>query len=178
MAIALVVDSGTAEWTSDPFDAPWPRPRPPLEVLPGVDDVGGWDRGTGRDGAARASARGVPRVVGSTPVRTGEDVAGRRARRAIIRRRRRCLVLSALAACLGCGLALPLGALGGSATPPRSGKDVAVIGETVYVVRPGDTLWSIAARFDRTGNPRPMAEALARETGSAVVVAGERIVIP
>jgi nucleoid-associated protein YgaU len=51
-------------------------------------------------------------------------------------------------------------------------------GETVYVVRPGDTLWSIASRFDHGGDPRPLAEALAQETGSAIVVPGERIAIP
>lgn len=76
-------------------------------------------------------------------------------------------------------LALPVSSLGGrpAAGVPASSSVVGT-GSTVYVVQPGDTLWSIAARIDRGGDPRPLAEALAREIGSASVVPGERIRVP
>ena len=77
-------------------------------------------------------------------------------------------------------LAVPVAALGGRpATPPASPSTAVVVpGSTVYVVQPGDTLWSIALAFDHGGDPRPLAEAIAKETGSAVVAPGERIRIP
>ena len=77
------------------------------------------------------------------------------------------------------GLAVPWSATGGRALAPpiaRSGPSVA--SATVYVVQPGDTLWSIAAKFDRVGDPRSLARAIARETGSDTVVPGERIALP
>jgi hypothetical protein len=138
----------------------WPRPT--LRLVP--------DRGP--PGPAETQKGAVE------PLRGGEDVVRRRARRATIRRRRRAVMLAAVAAGVTCGLALPLASLGGSPVAVHAGAQAAVAGETVYVVRPGDTLWSIASRFDRGGNPRPMAEALAREVGSAVVVPGERIPVP
>lgn len=89
-------------------------------------------------------------------------------------------VAAAAAVCaLLVALGLPLRALGGGpvAQPPaRSGSVLS--GATVYVVQPGDTLWSIAAQFDRGGDPRPLARAIAAEIGSDSVVAGERIPIP
>jgi hypothetical protein len=98
-------------------------------------------------------------------------------RRAVAQHRRRAVALVALAAGLVGGLTLPLAALGGSPAT-RFGSAAVAPGETVYVVRAGDTLWSIAWHFDHGGDPRPLAEALAAETGSAVVVPGERIAIP
>ena len=93
-------------------------------------------------------------------------------------RRRRVLVGAGLAGLL-VGLALPVSILGGAPAPaPRGAQGAALAGSTLYVVQPGDTLWSIASRFDRGGDPRPLAEAIARETGSAAVVPGEHIVLP
>jgi LysM repeat protein len=77
------------------------------------------------------------------------------------------------------GLSLPVSALAGApSTVPRGVTAGAAPGQTVYVVRPGDTLWSIAWKFDRGGDLRPMAEAIARETGSDTVLPGEHILIP
>jgi hypothetical protein len=135
----------------DPLESPWPRPA--LRVV--------------------ACPRTSPQV--SRPL----DVTLRRARRAALQRRRRTILVSGAVAALAVGLALPIGALGGAPAPsPHPGTRPATAGEIVYVVQPGDTLWSIAARLDRGGNPRALAEALARETGSATVVPGERIVVP
>jgi len=140
----------------------------------GIDTAG--SAGGNRSGSVPATPAVVHAVVSLPPA--GVDVARRRARRAAARRRRRALALGVIAAGLTCGLALPLTSLAGSPASASARPLPVVAGETVYVVRPGDTLWSIAARFDRGGSPRPMAEALARETGSQVVVPGERIPIP
>jgi hypothetical protein len=102
---------------------------------------------------------------------------GRRlGRRARARRRDRGILLGVVAVGLVTALSLPLDVLGGSSAVPVGVGRVA--SQTIYVVQPGDTLWSIALRFDRQGDPRALAVALARETGSAVVVPGERIPIP
>ncbi len=47
-----------------------------------------------------------------------------------------------------------------------------------YVVRPGDTLWSIAARLDPTGDPRPVVAKLEAQVGGDTVVPGEQLVLP
>ncbi|MHB1504728.1 MAG: LysM peptidoglycan-binding domain-containing protein [Acidimicrobiales bacterium] len=48
----------------------------------------------------------------------------------------------------------------------------------LYVVRPGDTLWSIAVRMDPSGDPRPLVEQMAQEVQGDTVVAGERLRLP
>ena len=69
-------------------------------------------------------------------------------------------------------LALPLRALGGSTlaqvAPARGGE---------YIVKPGDTLASIAARAD-TVHAATLTTQLTREVGSSVVVPGEHVFIP
>lgn len=47
-----------------------------------------------------------------------------------------------------------------------------------YIVQPGDTLWSIAARLDPGGDPRPLVERLAFENGGPRLRAGEMIAVP
>jgi nucleoid-associated protein YgaU len=74
-------------------------------------------------------------------------------------------------------LAFPISALGGQPVPAASAAGTSGAG-TVYVVQPGDTLWSIASRIDGNGNPRPLVEALTAKLGSATVVPGEHIDIP
>lgn len=86
--------------------------------------------------------------------------------------RRRRVVLGAVVLALLVLLALPIRALGGSTlaqAPPSQGQ--------VYVVKAGDTLESIAAQADpiRSG---ALAQQLAREVGSSVVVPGEHVFIP
>jgi hypothetical protein len=177
MAIAPLLDTQGADWSADLYGAPWPRPA--LRLVADRGWVATDTEVAGGDTLSVLPSSAVSRAVVPPLPQAGEDVARRRARRAAIRRRRRAAVLAGVAVVLTCGLALPLASLGGSpaaAGHPDAGATVG--GATVYVVRPGDTLWSIAARFEREGNPRPMAEALAREVGSAFVVPGERISIP
>ena len=49
-----------------------------------------------------------------------------------------------------------------------------------YVVRPGDTLWAIAARLaGPEGDPRPMVDALSSANRlRGVLVPGQRLVVP
>ncbi|HMF03858.1 MAG TPA: LysM domain-containing protein [Acidimicrobiia bacterium] len=65
-------------------------------------------------------------------------------------------------------------ALGGSplAVPERRPAT------TPYVVQPGDSLWSIAARLEPGRDPRPLVDALAGSRGGAPLVPGEVITRP
>jgi len=168
MAIAPLMEyEGLADGTCGLLERPWPRAVlrvvPETSLLP-VDAVPA-------DVAGIAVATGRAGQLEDADVSPGAPSIGRR--RAAVRRRR--VLVAALVAGLVAVLALPLSALGGAASTPRGGAATAA---TVYVVQPGDTLWSIASRFDRGGDTRPLAEAIARETGSATVVPGERIAIP
>jgi hypothetical protein len=69
-------------------------------------------------------------------------------------------------------LALPLRAFGGSTL-----AQVAPAPGAVYVVKPGDTLVSIATRAD-AAHARILAAQMARQVGSSVVVPGEHVHIP
>ena len=159
-------------------------PRPALHLVP---DAGALERGCVEDCTRRSPGRlqaasepviAIACTGASGDLRGGIEGPQRRARRTDAQRRRRAVALAVVAAGLVGGLALPLPALGGAPAPRLGSAAAAAPGETVYVVRPGDTLWSIATRFDHGGDPRPLAEALAEETGSAVVVPGEHIAIP
>jgi hypothetical protein len=102
------------------------------------------------------------RLVPAVPARTSRATQ--------IRRRR--LLVAAVAAVLLVLLMLPIRALGGSplsAAAPSAGQE--------YIVKSGDTLTSIAQRAD-SAHVASMTARLVAETGSHVVVPGERIVIP
>lgn len=51
-------------------------------------------------------------------------------------------------------------------------------GSDAVVVRPGDTLWSIARRLQPAGDVRALVDALVAANGSTNVVAGDRVVLP
>lgn len=48
----------------------------------------------------------------------------------------------------------------------------------VYVVQPGDTLWSIARRLDPGADPRPLVAELSAANGGPVLHIGQRLAIP
>ena len=56
--------------------------------------------------------------------------------------------------------------------------DARPVARSVYVVRSGDTLWTIARRMQPTGDVRPIVDALADARGGRPLQPGERIVLP
>lgn len=50
----------------------------------------------------------------------------------------------------------------------------------VYVVRPGDTLWSIASKYVPGGDPRRLVDSIAERNGidAGMIVAGQPLVMP
>lgn len=142
--------------TTETFDIPVAASPPVLRLVDGSDR---WDAGS------RPGDR-PPSVV---PVR---PATGRRTSPAV-RRRRALLAVMALALV---ALAFPLGGVDGPSH--ATGSTLAGNGPTDYTVRPGDSLWSIAARMDPSADPRPMVARLAAEIGTYQVVPGEQITLP
>ena len=98
--------------------------------------------------------------------------------RATYRRRR--ILVAALAVVLVLVMAQAGAALGGSslATPerrPASALESARTSARSTVVRPGDSLWSVAARLAPGADPRPVVDALADARHGTVLVPGETI---
>jgi hypothetical protein len=91
-----------------------------------------------------------------------------------VRRRRTLLAMMGLALAL---LAFPLSGSGGTSHTTGSAS-AAPLHPGTYVVRAGDSLWSIAERVDPSGDPRPIVSQLASELGTYTVVPGEQVTIP
>lgn len=119
---------------------------------------------------------GAP-VAGSVPVRPLPVRA--RAVGPATYRRRRLLAAAVLGLVLS---ALPLlgGELIGRVTGTPGAAVVEAAGEPViYVVQPGDTLWSIAGRINPAGRDlRHTVDRLASITGGSLLHPGQRILIP
>jgi LysM domain len=106
--------------------------------------------------------------------------------RATMFRRRRLIALVA-AVVLTAGLAVAVQAIaqaassvGPSAPEPieaeAAGSPRPVDGE-VYVVQPGDTLWSIATELAPESDPRPVVDALRAANGGPELQAGARLIV-
>jgi Tfp pilus assembly protein FimV len=107
-------------------------------------------------------------------------------RRAATFRRRR-LVALVVAVALIAGLAMAVQAIAQAASTvgpsaPESlesegaGPPRPVEGE-VYVVQPGDTLWSIAAELAPESDPRPIVDALRAANGGSELQVGDRLTV-
>jgi len=48
----------------------------------------------------------------------------------------------------------------------------------LYVVRPGDTIWSVAVRYDQGGDPRQLMDQLEGEIGGGALQPGEQLIVP
>lgn len=57
------------------------------------------------------------------------------------------------------------------------GADRSGLATEVYVVQPGDTLWSIAAQLDNDGDVRDTVDRLADRNGGSALAAGQRLVL-
>lgn len=127
--------------------------------------------GAGRAGAGLVGAG----RVGATPRRRLEP--------AVYRRRRLLaagLLLLAIAAALILAQRIQAGIGGGplTTTGAAAGPGLVPAGATEYVVRPGDTLWTIAAVLAPGRDERPLVDQLARELGSTSLYPGEAVPIP
>jgi hypothetical protein len=89
-------------------------------------------------------------------------------------------LLGAVATALVVALALPWGGTGGRplATPGAAQGGHPVSAHALYVVQPGDTLWTIAEQLAPGDDPRPVEAQLAAQVGGDAIVPGERVVLP
>jgi hypothetical protein len=98
----------------------------------------------------------------------------------LVYRRRRAVALLVFAGFV-IALVTVLGRLGdGSVTVsgPSSGPVAQLVGSSVRVVAPGDTLWSIARQAQPSGDVRPLVEALSAARHGRPLQVGERISLP
>jgi len=153
----------------EPLENPWPQPV--LRLLP-----------TEHSGPCVVPQ--PPRCDEEPPGRAGARLPAGRVDRSPVRRRRRTIALGSLLAGALVALALPVSAIGGRASAPSgttvSGGGPARTAEAVYVVRPGDTLSSIATRLDPHDSAAAgeLATAIETELGTSSVSPGEQIVLP
>jgi hypothetical protein len=150
------------------------RPEPSLRLVaparPAPDRISPW--------RPLSESEPDPRCRPPRPTRAGCGAESRTTRPSAAVRRRRVL-LGTVAAGLLAALALPWSGSGGSlATPGPALAGATVAHHSPYVVRPGDTLWSIAVRLDPTGDPRPVVARLAAQVGTETPAPGERLVLP
>ena len=151
--------------------------------------------------AGSPSLRLLPTTVPPGPVRParpalrvleGGRAPGRLARRAQLRRRRLAAVVVLATAVVAVLLLVgavstrlaggghPSTAVGASSpTPAAAASAVGVAAPgAVYVVQPGDTLWSIAAQLAPGSDLRPTVDALVERNGDGPLVVGTRLLLP
>ncbi|HEX3539482.1 MAG TPA: hypothetical protein VHT75_03475 [Acidimicrobiales bacterium] len=115
-------------------------------------------------------------------------VVGRPGRpEAAVYRRRRAVVLLMLLVALALVTAVGRLALAGSgggalttagSSGALSAPTPAAASGHPYVVRPGDTLWSIVEASGQGGDPRPAIDRLARQLAGRPLQPGERLLLP
>jgi LysM domain len=116
----------------------------------------------------RPSVHGGAGATSRGPVRSRR--AAMRARRKFLWRR--ALVVLAIA-CSG-AVAWDIG----SRVVAIAGAEPSPAGQRIYTVRPGDTIWSIAVRSARGGDPWRIVNRLETEIGGGVLQPGDRLVLP
>jgi hypothetical protein len=133
----------------------------------------------------RHSDRQVAPARHLTVVRSGRPVTeARRRRDAAVYRRRRLLAgglfLLVIAAVLILAQLIQAGIGGGplTTTGAAAGPGMVPAGANEYVVRQGDTLWTIAASLAPGRDERPLVDALARQAGGSSLYPGEVLHIP
>jgi hypothetical protein len=142
--------------------------------------------GFGGEPSAWGSQAGAARRVEAAPRVADARRAGRPASTAAATfRRRRMVALAVLVAATAVIAGLVLGG-----APRGSGEGpLAITGPTgelavqpavahVYVVRPGDTIWSIVEANGVRGDPRPVVDRLEAEVKHQPLQVGQRLVLP
>lgn len=152
-----------------------PSSRPALRVVAGGRTAGDPVIARPRPTTDRA---GRPQPTSDLPAKTS---ASRRLPAAVYWRRRMvagfvAVVVLTVVWLAGVGAAA---VASGAPEPMPDGAGAVVDGAgpdgPVHVVRPGDTLWSIAAEIDRGGDIRSVVAELADRTGGAALQPGQRI---
>jgi LysM domain len=93
-----------------------------------------------------------------------------------IRRRRLALLLTSVAVLLGGAVVARLFVGGTFGSAPADARPASIDGQ-VYIVQPGDSLWSIAERVADGGDPRPVVARLRDQQGDAELEVGDRLTI-
>ncbi len=160
-------------------DAPVEAPRRAPGVRPWPGGATFPDSGTPQPCRPLSIPEHEPRCRPVRPTRPGCGTGRSGTRRGAAVRRRR-VVLGTVAVALAAALALPWSGTGGHplATPGSAQVGETVVAHATYVIRPGDTLWSIARQLDPAGDPRPVVAQLSAQLGGDTVVPGERVVLP
>ncbi len=144
-----------------PMPDPWAAPRPLRPVPPGAHTGLEWPD---------------PRVSQPVPPTLPE---------ARVYRRRRAVALLALVAALfvaAAALRLAQAGPGGGALTTAGSSGVAAPAPAasphIYVVQPGDTLWSIVVATGHRGDPRPVVDRLALQLNGRPLQPGQRVTLP
>ena len=111
------------------------------------------------------------------PARAARPLSSSVARLPASTYRRRRAVAAGLVVALVLVLWAASSALGGDPLPVSERVPALHPGE-VYVVQPGDTLWSIAQRLKPHDDPRPVVDRLVAAHGGATIHVGERLPLP
>lgn len=156
------------------------RAAPPRVSAP---DVAGAGRAAALAATDRADVPAIRLKPTARPARRLTPRSAQRLDRAVYRRRRLMaggLFLLAIAAVLILAQLIQAGIGGGplTATGAAAGPGMLQAGATEYVVRPGDTLWSIAAALEPGRDERPLVDQLAKETHGASLYPGQVIPLP
>ena len=135
-----------------------------------------------RSAPRRAPDPFIGRLSAPSPRPAGSGVASRRLDQAVYWRRRALVAMAAVAllAVLAFAAAgVVRGVTSSAPSPDRAGSTAssAAVLSPVYVVEPGDTLWSIAERIAPGEDPRPIVHRLARQAGGASLRPGQRLTL-
>lgn len=120
----------------------------------------------------------TPRAFAARPASRLQTSARTGAR---VYRRRRAVALIALAAAavlMAMAIRMALAGPGGGALTTAGPSGVRPRGAQVYVVQPGDTLWSIVRAAGVKGDPRPVVDRLAAQLGGHDLQIGQRLAWP
>jgi hypothetical protein len=182
--VAVVIDDERPLLRWRPPEAATVLPRPRLRLV----DAGPVSPRPASDGAATDRPATDLSVSGR---RTGFSLDDRSTSAGPVRRRRppspevaarRSWVIGIVALALAaCGVWSQAGAVGRTGDGPLAvsgaGPSRTAAAE-VWVVQPGDTIWSIAERMQPSGDIRPLVDRLAAEVHAQPLQIGERLAIP